>query len=110
MINQMTIDGVKAVITYDSDIDMFRGEFLGLNGSADFYAKDAEGLRHEGAISLKVFLAACQEDGVEPFKSYSGKFVLRIPPEDHAAISIAASTSGKSLNQWAVDKLRQAAD
>ena len=110
MINQMTIDGVKAVITYDSDIDMFRGEFLGLNGVADFYAKDAEGLRHEGAISLKVFLAACQEDGVEPFKSYSGKFVLRIPPEDHAAISIAASTSGKSLNQWAVDKLRQAAD
>ena len=110
MINQMTIDGVKAVITYDSDIDMFRGEFLGLNGGADFYAKDAEGLRREGAISLKVFLEACQEDGVEPFKSYSGKFVLRIPPEDHAAISIAASTSGKSLNQWAVDKLRQAAD
>ena len=109
MINQMTIDGVKAVITYDSDIDMFRGEFLGLNGCADFYAKDAEGLRHEGAISLKVFLAACQEDGVEPFKSYSGKFVLRIPPEDHAAISIAASASGKSLNQWAVDTLRQAA-
>lgn len=109
MINQMTIDGVKAVITYDSDIDMFRGEFLGLNGGADFYAKDIDGLKHEGAISLKVFLEACQEDGVEPFKSYSGKFVLRLPPEDHAAISIAASASGKSLNQWAVDTLRQAA-
>lgn len=109
MINQMIIDGVKAVITYDSDIDMFRGEFLGLNGGADFYAKDAEGLRREGAISLKVFLEACQEDNVEPFKSYSGKFVLRLPPEDHAAISIAASASGKSLNQWAVDTLRQAA-
>lgn len=109
MINQMTIDGVKAVITYDSEIDMFRGEFLGLNGGADFYAKDADGLRREGAISLKVFLESCQEDGVEPFKSYSGKFVLRLPPEDHAAISIAASASGKSLNQWAVDTLRQAA-
>ena len=109
MINQMTIEGVKAVITYDSDIDMFRGEFLGLNGGADFYAKDAEGLRREGAISLNVFLEACQEDGVEPFKSYSGKFVLRLPPEDHAAISIAASASGKSLNQWVVDTLRQAA-
>jgi predicted HicB family RNase H-like nuclease len=59
MINQMTIDGVKAVITYDSDIDMFRGEFLGLNGGADFYAQDAEGLRREGAISLQVFLDAC---------------------------------------------------
>lgn len=109
MINQMTIDGVKAVITYDSDIDMFRGEFLGLNGGADFYAKDAEGLRREGAISLQVFFDACKEDNVDPFKSYSGKFILRVQPEDHAAIALAASASGKSLNQWAVEVLRQAA-
>ena len=109
MINQMTIDGVKAVITYDSEIDMFRGEFLGLNGGADFYAQDAEGLRREGAISLRVFLDACKEDNVDPFKSYSGKFILRVPPEDHAAISLAASASGKSLNQWAVEILKQAA-
>ncbi len=34
----MTINGVKAVISYDSDIDLFRGEFIGLNGGADFYA------------------------------------------------------------------------
>ena len=73
MINQMTISGAKAVISYDSDIDLFRGEFVGLNGGADFY--DTEGLRREGAISLKIFMDACQEDGVEPFKTYSGKFV-----------------------------------
>jgi len=36
---------------------------------ADFYASDAEGLRREGVISLKVFMEACQEDGVEPFKA-----------------------------------------
>jgi predicted HicB family RNase H-like nuclease len=110
MINQMTINGVKAVITYDSDIDLFRGEFIGLNGGADFYAADAEGLRREGAISLKVFMDACQEDGVEPFKAYSGKFVLRIPPEDHAAVTRAAIASGKSLNQWAVEVLKRAAN
>jgi predicted HicB family RNase H-like nuclease len=88
---------------------MFRGEILGLNGGADFYAQDAEGLRREGAISLRVFLDACKEDNVDPFKSYSGKFILRVPPEDHAAISLAASASGKSLNQWAVEVLKQAA-
>jgi len=110
MINQMSINGVKAMITYDSDIDLFRGEFVGLNGGADFYAADAEeGLRREGEISLKVFMDACEEDGVEPFKTYSGKFVLRIPPEDHATVSRAAIASGKSLNQWAVEVLKQAA-
>ena len=109
MINQMTINGVKAVITYDSDIDLFRGEFIGLNGGADFYAVDTEGLRREGEISLKVFMDACHEDGAEPFKVYSGKFVLRIPSDDHAAVSRAAMASGKSLNQWAIEVLKQAA-
>jgi predicted HicB family RNase H-like nuclease len=28
----------EAVISYDPEIQLFRGEFVGLNGSADFYA------------------------------------------------------------------------
>jgi predicted HicB family RNase H-like nuclease len=35
--------------------------------------------------------------------------MLRVPPEDHAAIALAASASGKSINQWAVEVLKQAA-
>ena len=56
MINVMEIDGYKAVIKYDSEIGMFRGEFIGLNGGADFYATTVDGLREEGSKSLKVFL------------------------------------------------------
>ncbi|MDR2696180.1 MAG: type II toxin-antitoxin system HicB family antitoxin, partial [Deltaproteobacteria bacterium] len=61
-------DGYKAVIAYDPEIEMFRGEFVGLNGGADFYAKDTAGLRHEGEISLRVFLEACAEKDVPPRK------------------------------------------
>jgi len=55
---------------------------------------------------------ACKEDGVDPIKAYSGKFVLRISPDDHAAASVAAATtaSGKSLNQWASEVINQAAN
>lgn len=31
------IDGCRAIIQYDPDIEMFRGVFTGLNGGADFY-------------------------------------------------------------------------
>lgn len=41
---------------------------MGINGGADFYAPDAEGVKREGALSLKVFLAMCAEGGVEPGK------------------------------------------
>lgn len=110
MINVMTIGGYQAVITFDPEINMFRGEFVGLNGGADFYAKDVDGLQHEGEISLKVFLDACAEDGVEPRKHFSGKFILRIDPETHEAAAIAAAAHGKSLNQWAVEAIKDAAN
>ena len=109
MKNVMTINGYQAVVSYDPEIEMFRGEFVGLNGGADFYAKDTEGLKHEGAISLKVFLDACAEDGVEPAKPFSGKFVLRLDPKTHEAATVAALAEGKSLNQWAAETLREAA-
>lgn len=109
MLNLMVIDGVKAVITYDPEIEMFRGEFVGLNGGADFYATDVEGLHREGRNSLKVFLDMCREEGVEPFKEFSGKFNVRIPPELHAAIVAAARASGMSLNQWVEKSLKECA-
>jgi len=64
--NTMTINGYRAIIIFDPDIEMFRGEFVGLNGGADFYAIDAEGLKREGEISLRVFLEACKHRGIEP--------------------------------------------
>ncbi len=110
MINQMTIDGVNAVITYDSDLELFRGEFIGLNGGADFYAADVASLRHEGEISLRVFMDACKEDGDEPFKIFSGKFNVRIPSDLHASIASAAAAQGKSLNQWISEALSREVD
>ncbi len=62
----MEINGYRAVVQYDPEIEMFRGEFIGLNGGADFYATDIEGVHREGEISLKVFFEMCREDGVEP--------------------------------------------
>lgn len=109
MKNVMTIDGYQAVISYDPEIEMFRGEFVGLNGGADFYARDLKGLKREGAISLKVFLEACAEDGVDPRKSFSGKFVLRVDSKTHEAVALAAAAHGMSLNQWAAETLDEAA-
>lgn len=106
MRNTVEIEGYRAVIQFDPDIEMFRGEFVGLNGGADFYAPDISGLRREGAASLKVFLDMCKEDGVEPRKQFSGKFNVRISPDLHAAIAVAAAADGKSLNRWIRDELR----
>lgn len=97
--NLMTIDGHNAVITYDPDLDMFRGEFLGLSGGADFYASNTEGLRTEGRTSLQVYLDVCKESGRDPFRHFPGKFNARINPELHARAVEQAAAKGVSLNQ-----------
>lgn len=108
MNNVMNINGHQAVIVFDPEIELFRGEFIGLNGGADFYAPDVVGLQREGAISLQVFLLSCKEKGIEPFKHFSGKFVLRVDPATHEAAALAAAAAGMSLNQWAVEILQGA--
>jgi predicted HicB family RNase H-like nuclease len=101
----MTLNKYKARIEYDPEIDLFRGEILGLNGGADFYGKDPEELRLEFENSLNVFLDVCKERGISPIKTFSGKFNLRVKEELHSKISIEAASEGKSINQWVVDTL-----
>jgi predicted HicB family RNase H-like nuclease len=105
--NVMSIDGYRAKIEYDPELDLFRGEILGLNGGADFYGKNPKELRAEFKKSLAVFLEVCNEKGIEPRRHYSGKFNLRIPPELHEQLAIAAQAEGKSINALAQEALRE---
>ncbi len=105
--NVMTVNGYSAKIEYDPDLDMFRGEILGLTGGADFYGKTPKELRTEFKKSLAVFLEVCKEKGIDPRRSYSGKFNLRIAPELHERLAIAAQAEGKSINTLAQEALAQ---
>jgi len=105
--NVMDIDGYSAKIEYDPELDMFRGEILGLNGGADFYGKNPRELRSEFKKSLEVFLAVCKEKNLEPRRQFSGKFNLRISPELHEQLAIAAQAEGKSINTLAQEALRE---
>ena len=105
--NMMTLDGYNAKIGYDADLDLFRGEILGLAGGADFYGKNPKELRAEFKKSLLVFLEVCREKGIEPRRNYSGKFNLRIPPDLHEKLAIVAQAEGKSINTVAQEALQQ---
>ena len=105
--NMMEVDGYKAMIEYDPELDQFRGEILGLNGSADFYGTSPASLRREFKNSLKVYLEVCKEKGISPRKEYSGKFNLRIPPRLHSEIAAQATAAGKSINQWISEILKR---
>lgn len=105
--NVMKVDGYHARIEYDEELDLFRGEILGLTGGADFYGKNPTELRTEFKKSLNVFLQVCREKGIEPRRNFSGKFNLRIPVELHEQLAITAQSEGKSINAVAQEALRE---
>ena len=74
--NTLVIDGHQTVISDVPDINMFRGEFVGLNGGADFVAENVSRLIAEGKVSLREFLDVCRKRGIEPNRQYQGKPIV----------------------------------
>ena len=104
----MQIRGYTAVLDYDPDIELYRGEFLGLRGGAEFYAPSREALPVEGKRSLEVFLALCAEDGVSPRRAYSGRIEVDIPPKLHERLACLAEASGLGFEDWLREYLNKA--
>lgn len=67
----MELGGYHAKIEYDSELNTFRGEILGLTGGADFYGTNPKELKAEFKKSLRAFLEVCRENGVEPRPHFS---------------------------------------
>lgn len=98
----MTYKGFVARIEYDERDEIFVGHVLGVRDAISFHGNTVPALRQDFHNAVDHYLEVCKKRGEEPEQAYSGKLMLRVPPELHAAASIAAGAAGESLNQWAV--------
>lgn len=57
--------------------------------------------------SVEDYLDFCAQLGHEPEKPFTGKFMVRIPPELHSRIYSSARIAGKSMNAWVIEQLKQ---
>ena len=56
--------------------------------------------------SVDDYLKFCASRGKDPEKPFSGKFLVRVPPEVHRQIMAEAKRQGKSLNAYVLGKLQ----
>lgn len=94
----MEYKNYSAAIEYDEEQEVFRGTVIGLNDVIDFFGSNPKELKREFKKSVDEYLAFCKEMKKQPEKTYSGNFVLRISPEIHRKVSLAAARKGLSLN------------
>ncbi len=109
MTSSMIYKGYSARVEFDQRDNIFVGHVLGIVDSISFHGDTVARLTQRFHQAVDHYLADCEKTNRNPQKPASGKLMLRIRPEVHAAVSIAASAAGKSINQWADQVLDEAA-
>lgn len=100
---------VGKIVEVDEDTGLLHGRVLGIRDVVTFEGRTVEEARAAFLDSVDDYLAFCTEMGQSPDKPYSGTFNVRLAPQVHRDVSIAAEVSGKSLNAWVADVLEEAA-
>ena len=106
--NTMIYKGYNARIEFDEQDRIFVGHLAGIRDIVGFHGSSVNEL--EGAFHEAVddYLAHCAQLNLPANKPFSGRMLLRVPPELHAQASVAAQVAGLSLNQWAAQALARA--
>jgi predicted HicB family RNase H-like nuclease len=103
--NTMKYRGYTARIDYDDRDHLFVGEIVGMMERLVFHGASVDELRGDFEFAVDHYLAMCAASGQKPERQASGKLLVRLPPDLHAAAGIAAAAEGKSLNQWIIELL-----
>jgi predicted HicB family RNase H-like nuclease len=107
--SSMTYKGYSARVEFDAEDRLFVGHLAGVRDIVGFHGASVAELEAAFHEAVDDYLAACKKLGQEPNKPFSGRVMLRLPPEVHARASARATVEGVSFNQWAAKVLERAA-
>ncbi len=105
----MDYKGYIGHVEFDDEAEIFHGQVINTKDVITFQGSSVSEIKQAFIDSVDDYLAFCKERGETPEKPFSGNFTVRLRPEDHRDVYIAAKLSGKSLNAWVGEILTQAA-
>ena len=100
MNSTMKYKNLLAAIHYDDDDKIFWGEVIGINDSISFHGHSVNELEDRFHLFVDEYLEECHSKGIEPEKTYTGNFNVRIDPCEHKIASMCAVLENISLNQY----------
>ncbi len=104
----MKYKGYLAQVEFDSEANIFHGEVINIRDVITFQGKSVDELRQAFEDSVEDYLEFCAERGEEPEHPFSGRFTVRLSPEQHRQVILAATKAGKDIDSWVVEVLSQA--
>ncbi|MBP7148805.1 MAG: type II toxin-antitoxin system HicB family antitoxin [Acidobacteria bacterium] len=104
----MEYRGYQAKPEYDDETKMFRGRVLHVLDVITFEGRTVDELETDFHAAVDDYLKLCEESGEKPERPFSGRFIVRVSPELHRAIALAATKDDKSINTWVIQALENA--
>ena len=108
MSNTMQYRGYTAIMSFDAEDKVIVGRVLDIDDILTFHGASVAEFEAHFHTVVDDYIAACEALGSEPERPASGRLMLRVSPEVHAASLKAAALSGTSLNRWAEQALKAA--
>ncbi len=93
-----------AKVDFDENAEIFYGTVINSHALISFRGKDVNELKASFKNSVDTYLDTCKSEGINPEKSYSGKFNIRISPAIHQKLAIKAALNHESMNEH-IEKL-----
>lgn len=93
-------------VEFDDEAEIFYGEVINTRDVITFQGNTVAKLKKAFHDSVDDYLAFCKERNEAPEKPFSGKFNLRLDPELHKQVYIAARQHKVSLNEWVSEAIK----
>jgi predicted HicB family RNase H-like nuclease len=108
MKDMLSHKGYHGSIHYNLDDRVFYGKIEFIRALVSYEGTDADSLETAFVDAVENYLTMCAEQGQTPEKPFKGLFNVRIAPELHEKVAIAASQHGMTLNRFVAEALNQA--
>lgn len=105
--NTMTYKGYIGSVAYSEKDNVFFGKIECIKGLVNFEGESVDELKNAFHEAVDDYLAFCEDEGIDPGKSYSGSLNVRLTPAIHRQIAILAKQAGISLNAYIKETLEK---
>lgn len=100
VMNTLKYKGFLGSVAFSEADNVFFGKIEGIDGLVNFEGESVAELTDSFHSAVDDYLEYCKEEGIEPHKSYSGSFNVRLTPDLHSRIAYLAKQTGVSINSF----------
>ena len=98
MNNLLEYKGYYGIVEISVADNVLFGKVIGINSLISYEGDNIQSLKENFEGAIDDYLEMCEENGIDPEKTYRGNFNVRVAPELHKTLALYSASRGQSLN------------